>query len=54
MEGPNRFALPFGYYVELHNDLLVLRRADISDVATFGTIDVDFFEVEFSVWEDAD
>jgi hypothetical protein len=46
--------LPFSYYVELHNDPLVLRRADASDVATFGAIDVDFFEVELSVWEDYD
>ncbi len=48
------FGLPFGYYLERNEDLLILRRADGSDVATFGAVGVDPFEVEFAVWEDAD
>lgn len=48
------FGLPFGYYLERDANLLILRRADGSDVAAFGTVDVDLFEVEFAVWEDAD
>jgi hypothetical protein len=48
------FLLPFGYYLERNEDLLVLRRADGSDVARFGAVGVDPFEVEFAVWEDAD
>ena len=50
----NGFVLPFGYYVERDEDLLTLRRADGSEVAGFGAVDVDLFEVELAVWEDAD
>lgn len=51
----NGFGLPFGYHLQRDDDdLLILRRADGSDVAAFGAVDVDFFEVEFAVWEDAD
>ncbi len=46
--------LPFGYYLHREGDLLILRRADGSDVATFGAVGVDLFEVELAVWEDAD
>ncbi len=51
----NGFGLPFGYHLQRDDDdLLILRRADGSDVAAFGAVDVDPFEVEFAVWEDAD
>ncbi len=46
--------LPFGYYLERDQDLLILRRADGSDAAAFGAVGVDPFEVEFAVWEDAE
>jgi hypothetical protein len=46
--------LPFGYYVERESDLLLLRRADGTLVAAFRARDVDLFEVELTVWEDAD
>ena len=46
--------LPFGYYLELDEDLLILRRADGSDVTAFGAVGLDFFEVELAVWEDTD
>ena len=46
--------MPFGYYLEHDADLLILRRADGSDVATFGVVGVELFEVELAVWEDAD
>ncbi|HJQ28946.1 MAG TPA: hypothetical protein VJ827_06370 [Rubrobacter sp.] len=48
------FKLPFGYYLERNSDLLILRRSDSSFVAAFKAVDVDFFEVELKVWEDAD
>jgi len=48
------FKLPFGYYLEHDSDLLILCRSDSSFVAAFRTVDVDFFEVELKVWEDAD
>lgn len=51
---PDGFKLPFGYYLEHHSDLLILRRPDSSFVAAFKAVDVDSFEVEFKVWEDAD
>jgi len=47
-------ALPFGYYVEREPDVLLLRRSDGSLVATFSARSVDWFEVEFTVWEDAE
>ena len=46
--------LPFSYYVERESDLLLLRRADGTLVAAFSVRGVDLFEVEFTVWEDAD
>lgn len=46
--------LPFGYYLERYADLLMLRRADGSFVSVFRARDVDLFEVELTVWEDAD
>ena len=46
--------LPFGYYVELDADLLILRRPDCSIVAAFSAMGADVFEVEVAVWEDAD
>jgi hypothetical protein len=49
-----RLKLPFGYYLERYADLLILRRPDSSFVTAFNTRDVDFFEVECTVWEDAD
>ena len=48
------FKLPFGYYLEHDQGLLILRRPDSSFVAAFSSVDVDFFEVELTVWEDAD
>ncbi len=50
----NGLVLPFGYHLKRDEDLLILRRADGTDVAAFGAVDVDLFEVEFAVWEDAD
>jgi hypothetical protein len=50
----NRFGLPFGYYLERDDDLLILLRADGSIVAEFVVVGLDFFEVELAVWEDAD
>jgi hypothetical protein len=46
--------LPFGYYVEREPDVLRLRRPDETLVAAFSTRGVDLFEVELTVWEDAD
>jgi hypothetical protein len=46
--------LPFGYYVEREPDVLLLRRPDDTLVAAFRARDVDLFEVELTVWEDAD
>jgi hypothetical protein len=48
------FSLPFGYYVERDADLLILRRSDSTFVAAFSALGVDYFEVEWRVWEDAD
>ncbi|CAA9396478.1 MAG: hypothetical protein AVDCRST_MAG22-910 [uncultured Rubrobacteraceae bacterium] len=52
--GHDRLGLPFGYHLERKDDLLILRRADGSDVASFGAVGLDLFEVELTVWEDAD
>ena len=52
--GHDGFVLPFGYRVERSGDLLILRRADGSEVASFGAVGLDPFEVELAVWEDAD
>ena len=46
--------LPFGYNLQWEADLLVLRRSDGSFVAAFNAGNVDPFEVEWAVWEDAD
>ncbi len=52
--GYDEFGLPFGYRLERDDDLLILRRADGSEVASFGAVGLDPFEVELAVWEDAD
>ncbi len=52
--GYDGLGLPFGYRLERDGDLLILGRADGSDVAAFGAVGLDPFEVEFAVWEDAD
>lgn len=52
--GHKRSKLPFGYYLERDTDLMILRRADSTFVAAFSARGVDFFEVEATVWEDAD
>ena len=54
IDGLNAFRLPFGYYLELGADLLILRRSGGSFVAAFSTLGADPFEVELAVWEDAD
>jgi len=54
IDGHNGFRLPFGYHLEHDADLLILRRSDDSFVAAFGAGNVDPFEVEWAVWEDAD
>lgn len=46
--------LPFGYYLERDADMLILRRPDCSFVAAFSEGSADPFEVEATVWEDAD
>ena len=53
-DGLSTFSLPFGYYLECDADLLILRRSDSSLVAAFSALGVDYFEVEWRVWEDAD
>ena len=45
---------PFGYYLDLDADVLVLRRPDGSTVVAFAAGGADPFEVEAAVWEDAD
>lgn len=52
--GYDGLGLPFGYRLERDSDLLILRRADGSEVAAFGAVGLDLFEVELAVWEDAD
>jgi len=51
---PDGFEPPFGYYLQRDADLLILRRSDDSFVAAFSARGVDLFEVELTVWEDAD
>jgi len=46
--------LPFSYNLEYDADLLIVRRSDGSFVAAFNSRNVDLFEVERAVWEDAD
>jgi hypothetical protein len=53
IQEPNRLKLPFGYYVERDPDLLVLRCSDGSFVAAFSARGVDPFEIELTVWEEA-
>ena len=54
IDGHNASELPFGYYLELDADLLILRRSDGTFVAAFSTRGVDLFEVELMAWEDSD
>jgi len=51
---PLGYNLPFGYNLECDADLLIVRRSDGSFVAAFGAGNVDPFDVEWAVWEDAD
>jgi hypothetical protein len=53
-DGHNGFWLPFGYYLERDADLLILRKSDGSFVAAFSAVGADSFEVQLTVWEDAD
>jgi len=46
--------LPFGYYLDRESQKLTLRRSDGSIVAAFSASGVDIFEVEATVWENAD
>jgi len=50
----NGLELPFGYYLEGSGNLLILRRSEATFVAAFEARGVDPFEVEATVWEDAD
>jgi hypothetical protein len=52
--GYDGLGLPFGYRLEREGDLLIVRRADGSEAASFGAVGLDPFEVELAVWEDAD
>jgi hypothetical protein len=52
--GHEGFSLPFGYNLERDADLLILRRSDGSFVAAYSARNVDPFDVEWEVWEDAD
>ena len=54
VDGHHEFWLPFGYYLDLDTDLLILRRSDGSFVAAFSASGADLFEVELMAWEDAD
>jgi hypothetical protein len=54
IESHKSSTLPFGYYVELEPEVLLLRRPDDTLVAAFSARGLDFFEVELTVWEDAD
>jgi hypothetical protein len=53
-DGLTGLRLPFGYHLQCDADLLILRRSDASFVTAFGVGNVDPFEVEYAVWEDAD
>ncbi len=52
--GHDELGLPFGYHLERDDDLLILCRADGSEVGSFGAVGLDLFEVELAVWQDAD
>jgi hypothetical protein len=54
IESHKSSTLPFGYYVELEPEVLLLRRPDDTLVAAFSARGLDFFEVELTGWEDAD
>ena len=54
IEGHNGFGLPLGYYLERDADLLILRRSNGSFVAAFSAVGADPFEVELTLWEEAD
>lgn len=54
IESHKSSTLPFGYYVEREPDVLLLRRPDDTPVGAFRARNVDLFEVELTVWEDAD
>ena len=54
MDRHHGFWLPFGYYLDLDADLLMLRRSDGTFVAAFSASGADLFEVELMAWEDAD
>ncbi len=54
VDEPNRLSLPFGYYVERDPDVLVLRCPNGSFVAAFSVGGADPFEIELTVWEEAD
>jgi hypothetical protein len=52
--GWGRPGTPFGYYLERDAGVLVVRRPDGSAAAAFGVGEADPFEVEATIWEDAD
>ena len=52
--GHHGFELPFGYYLERDENLLVLRRSDGFFVAAFNVSGVSLSEVELAAWEAAD
>jgi hypothetical protein len=54
IDNHNRFKLPFGYYLKGDGDLIMLCRADGSEVAAFDGVGLGFFDVELAVWEDTD
>jgi hypothetical protein len=54
IDGQDGFWLPFGSHLERDADLLILNRSDGSFVAAFSAVGADPFEVELTVWEDAD
>jgi hypothetical protein len=54
LDGHSGFWLPFGYHVARDADLLILRRSSGSFVAASSVAGADPFEVELTVWEDAD
>jgi hypothetical protein len=53
-DGHSELWLLFGHYLERDADILILRRSDGSFVAAFSAVGADPFEVELTVWEDAD
>jgi hypothetical protein len=53
-DGHSELWLLFGHYLERDADILILRRSDGSFVAAFSAVGAEPFEVELTVWEDAD